>query len=134
MREGLCEIRGRRHGPRLHRERRGERSALLKMSLAGRGWDVVRAHSCEQASVRAGDQHVDALFTDLVLADGSALGLLKSMPARPRVAAVLTWGNQHGIRERIMASGFDLHLARPITAEQIDRAPRGELEKLRRTA
>lgn len=112
----------------------GERSALLKMSLASRGWDVVRAHSCEQARLRAGDQHLDALLTDLVLADGSAFGLLKSMPARPRVAVVLTWGNQHGIRERIMASGFDLHLARPITAEQIDRALRGELEKLRDTA
>ena len=109
----------------------GERSALLKMSLASRGWDVVRAHSCEQARLRVGDQHIDALLTDLVLADGSAFGLLKSMPERPRVAVVLTWGNQHGIRERIIASGFDLQLARPINAEEIDRAMR---DLLRETA
>jgi CheY-like chemotaxis protein len=113
----------------------GERSALLKMSLASRGWDVVRAHTCEQARDRFHDQHVDALLTDLVLPDGSAFGLLKALASegleRPRVAVVLTWGNQHGIRERIFASGFDLHLARPITAEEIDRAMR---DKLRETA
>lgn len=109
----------------------GERSALLKLSLANRGWEVIRAHTCEQARLRACDQHIDALLTDLVLADGSAFGLLKSLSERPRVAVVLTWGNQHGIRERIFASGFDLHLSRPITAEEIDRAMR---DSLRRTA
>ena len=109
----------------------GERSALLKLTLASRGWDVLRAHSCEQARLIAKTQHLDALLTDLVLGDGSAFGLLKSIGTRPRVCVVLTWGNQHGIRERILASGFDLHLSRPITAEEIDRALR---EKLRHTA
>ncbi len=109
----------------------GERSALLKLSLAGRGWDVVRAHSCEQARSIASGLTLDALLTDLVLGDGSAFGLLRSLPERPRVAVVLTWGNQHGIRDRILASGFDLHLSRPITAEEIDRALR---DRLRQTA
>jgi CheY-like chemotaxis protein len=109
----------------------GERSALLKMTLEGRGWTVVRAHTCEQARERAATLHVDALLTDLVLGDGSAFGLLKAMPQRPRVSAVLTRGNQHGIRERIVLSGFDLHLSRPITAEEIDRALR---DRLRQTA
>ena len=110
----------------------GERSALLKMTLEGRGWIVVRAHTCEQARERAASLRVDALLTDLVLGDGSAFGLLKSMPVRPSVSAVLTWGNQHGIRERITMSGFDLHLCRPITAVEIDCALRAQLEKLRR--
>jgi two-component system, OmpR family, KDP operon response regulator KdpE len=105
----------------------GERSALLKLTLASRGWDVLRAHSCEQARTLAQTNHVDALLTDLVLGDGSAFGLLKSIAERPRVCVVLTWGNQHGIRERILASGFDLHLSRPITAEEIDRALRDRL-------
>lgn len=109
----------------------GERSALLKLTLASRGWEVVRAHSCEQARAIAKTHYLDALLTDLVLGDGSAFGLLKSIGARPRICVVLTWGNQHGIRERILASGFDLHLSRPITAEEIDRALR---EKLRHTA
>ncbi len=109
----------------------GERSALLKLTLSSRGWDVVRAHSCEQARTLAETHHVDALLTDLVLGDGSAFGLLKSLIERPRVCVVLTWGNQHGIRERIVASGFDLHLSRPITAEEIDLALR---DKLRQTA
>ena len=113
----------------------GERSALLKLSLAARGWDVLRAHSCEQARSIASGLHLDALLTDLVLGDGSAFGLLRSMHERPRVSVVLTWGNQHGIRERILASGFDLHLARPITAEEIDRALREKLgDGLRHTA
>jgi DNA-binding response OmpR family regulator len=101
-----------------------ERSALLKLSLASRGWEVVRAHTCEQARTRALEQPVDALLTDLVLPDGSAFGLLRSLPARPRVAAVLTWGNQLGIRDRIATSGFDLQLVRPISAEEIDHALR----------
>lgn len=105
----------------------GERSALLKLSLTSRGWSVLRAHSCEQARSIASGMHIDALLTDLVLGDGSAFGLLRSMPERPRVSVVLTWGNQHGIRERILASGFDLHLPRPITAEEIDRALRDKL-------
>lgn len=112
-----------------------ERSALLKLSLIARGWDVVRAHSCEEARSRANERHVDALLTDLVLPDGSAFGLLRSMPSRPFVAVVLTWGNQHGIRDRIMASGFDMHLVRPINAEEIDEAIRRRLpENLRDTA
>jgi DNA-binding response OmpR family regulator len=109
----------------------GERSALLKLSLASRGWDVLRAHSCEQARSIASEMLLDALLTDLVLGDGSAFGLLKSMPQRPRVSVVLTWGNQHGIRDRILASGFDMHLVRPITAEEIDNALR---DRLRHTA
>ncbi len=108
----------------------GERSALLKLSLVSRGWDVVRAHTCEQGRQRAADHHVDVLLTDLVLADGSAFGLLRAMPRRPGVSVVLTWGNQHGIRERIIASGFDMQLARPISAEEIDRALRSRLDAL----
>ncbi len=105
-----------------------ERSALLKLSLVTRGWEVVRAHSCEQARTRVLEQPIDALLIDLVLGDGSAFGLLRSMPVRPRVTVVLTWGNQHGIRERILTSGVDLHLVRPISAEEIDRAMREKLE------
>jgi DNA-binding response OmpR family regulator len=105
----------------------GERSALLKLSLSDRGWEVLRAHSCEQARSVAHSLRLDALLTDLVLGDGSAFGLLRSMPDCARIAVVLTWGNQHGIRERILASGFDLHLVRPITAEEIDAALREKL-------
>jgi DNA-binding response OmpR family regulator len=112
----------------------GERSALLKLSLVSRGWDVVRAHSCEQARDLARDVVVDALLTDLVLGDGSAFGLLRSIAVRPRVSSVLTWGNQHGIRDRILTSGFDLHLTRPITAEEIDRALRDRLRQNARAA
>jgi DNA-binding response OmpR family regulator len=104
-----------------------ERSALLKLSLISRGWEVIRAHTCEQARSRALESPLDALLTDLVLADGSAFGLLRSLPARPRVAAVLTWGNQLGIRERIVTAGFDVQLVRPISAEEIDHALREHL-------
>jgi DNA-binding response OmpR family regulator len=111
-----------------------ERSALLKLSLASRGWVVVRAHSCEQARTRALEQHFDVLLTDLVLPDGSAFGLLRSLTAKPPVAIVLTWGNQHGIRDRIHVAGFDLHLVRPISAEEIDIAMRGKLQAVRARA
>ena len=104
-----------------------ERSALLKMSLVGRGWEVVRAHTCEQARTRSLEQHIDALVADLVLPDGSAFGLLRSLAEKPRVSVALTWGNQLGIRDRIAASGFDVHLVRPLSAEDIDLAMRGLL-------
>ncbi len=74
------------------------------------------------------EQPVDVLLVDLVLPDGSAFGLLRSMAKKPLVAAVLTWGNQHGIRDRIFAAGFDLQLVRPATAEEIDHALRDKLE------
>lgn len=106
-----------------------ERSALLKLSLAGRGWEVVRAHTCEQARARVGEQPVDVLLVDLVLPDGSAFGLLRSLDQKPLVTAVLTWGNQHGIRDRIFSAGFDLQLVRPATAEEIDVALREKLEE-----
>jgi DNA-binding response OmpR family regulator len=106
-----------------------ERSALLKLSLSGRGWEVIRAHTCEEGRLRAHAQHFDVLLTDLVLPDGSAFGLLRSLPSRPSVAVVLTWGNQHGIRERIVASGFDVHIVRPATAEEIERDLRRALER-----
>lgn len=108
-----------------------ERSALLKLSLASRGWEVIRAHTCEQARTRALEQPIDALLTDLVLPDGSAFGLLRSMPSRPPVAVVLTWGNQLGIRDRIVSAGFDLQLVRPISAEDIDTALRTKIRERR---
>jgi DNA-binding response OmpR family regulator len=95
---------------------------------------VVRAHSCEQARTRALEQPIDALLTDLVLADGSAFGLLRSLPVRARVTAVLTWGNQLGIKDRILSAGFDVHLVRPISAEDIDLAMRAKLDALERSA
>ena len=107
-----------------------ERSALLKMSLVSRGWEVVRAHTCEQARTRSLEQAIDALVADLVLPDGSAFGLLRSFPVRPRVSVALTWGNQLGIHDRIMTSGFDLHLVRPLSAEDIDLAMRARLPEL----
>lgn len=111
-----------------------ERSALLKMSLEGRGWNVVRAHSCQQARSRALEQRIDALLTDLVLPDGSAFGLLRMLPFVPLACVVLTWGNQHGIRERIASAGFDAHLVRPITAEEIDATLREQLALKSRSA
>jgi DNA-binding response OmpR family regulator len=104
-----------------------ERSALLKLSLVSRGWDVIRAHTCEQARTRVLEQPVDALLTDLVLPDGSAFGLLRSLPVRPYVTVVLTWGNQLGIRDRVATAGFDLMLVRPISAEEIDHALRDKM-------
>ena len=114
-----------------------ERSALLKMSLCGHGWEVIRAHSCEQARARALEVpggRLDVLLTDLVLGDGSAFGLIRSVPVTPLVAIVLTWGNQHGIRERIVASGFDAHLVRPVTGDEIDLALREKLAAKLRAA
>ena len=112
-----------------------ERSTLLRAALAARGWSVVYAKSCEHARQRMAEQPIDALLTDLVLVDGSAFGLMRSLSKRPRVAIVLTWGNQHGIRDRIAASGFDSLLVRPVTAEEIDEAMRAKLdEKVRATA
>lgn len=112
-----------------------ERSALLKLSLSGRGWEVVRAHTCEQARARIDEQPVDVVLVDLVLPDGSAFGLLRSLEPKPLVTAVLTWGNQHGIRDRIFSAGFDLQLVRPATAEEIDHALRDKLDaRLRATA
>lgn len=105
-----------------------ERSALLKLSLTGRGWEVVRAHSCEQARTRMNEQPIDVLLIDLVLPDGSAFGLLRTLEQPPAVTAVLTWGNQRGIRERITASGFDLQIVRPATAEEIDARLREALD------
>lgn len=110
-----------------------ERSALLKLSLVGRGWEVVRAHSVEQARVRMLEQHVDVLLVDLVLPDGSAFGLLRSLDEKPAVAAVLTWGNQRGIRERISVSGFDVQIVRPATAEEIDARLREALDETAQT-
>jgi DNA-binding response OmpR family regulator len=101
-----------------------ERSALLKLSLVSRGWDVVRAHSCEQARVRMREQPVDAVLTDLALSDGSAFGLLRSLTPRPAVAAVLTWSKRHGFADRIVTAGFDLQLERPIDATRVDQAMR----------
>jgi hypothetical protein len=47
---------------------------------------------------------------------------------------VLTWGNQHGIKDRIVSAGFDVHLVRPISAEEIDLAMRAKLDTLERSA
>ncbi len=89
---------------------------MLEALLESDGFDVVTATSREQAqTILGGGRFVDVLVADLALGDGTALDLMKGLPAarRPRVAIVLSGFDSVDDVERTLRAGYDAHLAKP---------------------
>ena len=93
---------------------------MLEVALQCLGYEVALAHSYAQASAFLRESDVDALVCDLTLGDGTALDVLRSAGARrPRVSVVLTGFDAEEDRERSLAAGFDAHLVKPTSIDQL---------------
>lgn len=93
---------------------------MLEVALSCLGYEVVLAHSYAEAVASLRDGEFDALVCDLTLGDGTALDVLRSPSARrPRVSVVLSGFDADEDRDRSLAAGFDAHLVKPTSIEQL---------------
>jgi DNA-binding response OmpR family regulator len=105
---------------------------MLEMALQHLGYEVALAHSYAEAVALLQKSDVDALVCDLTLGDGTALDVLGSLGARrPRVSVVLSGFDAEDDRERTLAAGFDAHLVKPTSIDELGRVLRLGLRRPR---
>jgi DNA-binding response OmpR family regulator len=93
---------------------------MLEVALQSLGYEVAVAHSCRSAVALLRDDDLDALVCDLTLGDGTALDILRAVGSRrPRVSVVLSGFDSEQDRERSIAAGFDAHLVKPSSIDDI---------------
>lgn len=94
-------------------------SGLLKRM----GHEVDMAHSVESARQLLGSNRFDVLISDIGLPDGSGIDLVQWIPTehKPRSIALTGYGMEKDI-ERCLASGFDMHLVKPVSRAQLQSA------------
>jgi PAS domain S-box-containing protein len=94
--------------------------------LRRNGHQVVTADSIRGARAAAGRQPVDLLISDIGLPDGSGLSIMegfREQGRRVRGIALSGFGMDEDI-QRTKDAGFELHMIKPITAEELDAAIR----------
>lgn len=93
---------------------------MLEIALQCLGYEVTVAHSYQDAVALLRETDVDALVCDLTLGDGTALDVLRAAGLRrPRVSVVLSGFDADEDRERSLAAGFDAHLVKPTSIDQL---------------
>lgn len=102
---------------------------LLRELLEMRGYAVVEAGDGEQALTQIHQSIPDILLLDLNMPVLDGFGTLECIRQDPRLASLpvlaVTAYAMRGDREKILSSGFDGYLSKPITSGELER----ELER-----
>jgi CheY-like chemotaxis protein len=114
---------------------------LLRELLESRGYTVVEACDGEEALDRIEQTQPDILLLDIGMPVLDGFAVLRQLRENPRLAALpavaVTAYAMQGDRERILSSGFDGYLSKPIDArslvEELERLL-GKRDKKARTA
>ena len=105
---------------------------MLEVALECLGYEVTLAHSYRHAVALLRETDVDALVCDLTLGDGTALDVMRAIGSRrPRVCVVLSGFDAADDRERSLAAGFDEHLVKPTSLEELGRVLSAGLRRSR---
>ena len=103
---------------------------LLRELLEMRGYAVVEASDGEQTLKQINGSIPDILLLDLNMPVLDGFGTLKRIRQDPRLASLpvlaVTAYAMRGDREKILSSGFDGYLSKPITSAELER----ELDRL----
>lgn len=97
-----------------------ETAEALGLLLMRRGFEVTTASSIATALAAAEAAPIDVLVADIILPDGSGNDLLRQLRAVNEVPAIALSGldGASDIRQSREA-GFDEHLAKPVTIEEL---------------
>ena len=103
---------------------------MLEVALQCLGYEVVLAHSYQDAVAILRSTALDALVCDLTLGDGTALDVLGAVGGRrPRVCIVLSGYDSDEDRDRSIAAGFDEHVVKPTSIDELGRIMRAGLQR-----
>lgn len=107
-----------------------DNALVLQVALERAGFEVTVARSMLDACAALATTAVDVLVTDYSLGDGDAVELITTLGARrPRVAVLVTGYGSPEDRARSRAAGFDTHLLKPVSLEELVRAIRDKLAR-----
>ena len=108
---------------------------VLKMMLAGTGHPVDLAHTIAEALERALSTTYALIISDISLPDGHGISLLTAMRqfCRTPAIALTGFGSEDDI-ERCRKAGFDLHLTKPVSQEDLRAAVAEMLQPVPRPA
>ena len=105
-----------------------DNALVLEAALDHAGFEVTVARSMHDACAALAETSVDILVTDFSLGDGDAVELITTLGARrPRVAVLVTGYGSPEDRARSRAAGFDTHLLKPVSLDELVRAIRDKL-------
>jgi signal transduction histidine kinase len=92
---------------------------VMTKLLKNVGHDVTSAASCAGATACLAGAHFDVMVCDLGLPDGSGLEIMSKLKGNGTRGIALTgYGSDNDIRASLDA-GFDVHLTKPVTLEQL---------------
>jgi len=101
---------------------------LLQMLFARKGYEVLGAGSAAEALDRASERRPGIIISDISMpsVDGyTLLDQLRRMPGLERVPAIALTGHaMDEDRERALAAGFNVHLAKPVDPDELFRVVR----------
>jgi PAS domain S-box-containing protein len=104
----------------------------LAMLLEIGGFEVLVAHTGEQALAKAGESNPDAVILDIGMPDMTGYEVARRIRAEPWgksvfLLAVTGWGQEED-KERAMAAGFDQHMTKPVDPDSVEQRLRAFFE------
>ena len=103
---------------------------LLRELLEMRNYTVIEACNGEEALQKISQERPDILLLDLGMPVLDGFGTIRKIREHPRLASLpvlaVTAYAMRGDQEKILGSGFDGYLSKPVNAATLDR----ELERL----
>jgi signal transduction histidine kinase len=97
---------------------------VLTMLLESIGHDVTTAHDCATGLAALDEAAFDLLISDLGLPDGSGHELMTRHKSKGIKAIALTGYGSEADIQASLAAGFDCHLTKPVTLDQLVQAMR----------
>ena len=97
---------------------------VLAMVLSRAGYEVVTACDVGSGRARLREGGFGALICDLSLPDGSGESILEGGAPLPEVRIVVSGSDSASDRQHTSLAGFQLHLAKPVSIEQLIHALR----------
>jgi signal transduction histidine kinase len=98
---------------------------LLRMLFARRGYEVLGAETAAEALRRAGERRPGLIISDISMPDVDGYTLLerlRQMPGLEGVPAIALTGHaMDEDRDRALAAGFSVHVAKPVDPEELFR-------------
>jgi two-component system CheB/CheR fusion protein len=97
---------------------------VMEKLLASLRHHVITARTCEEALTTGESSEIDLLICDLGLPDGNGLdivGPLKALAPEAKAIALTGYGSPDDV-QRSVEAGFDAHLTKPVTLDQIVQA------------
>ena len=93
----------------------------LRFNLQGAGHAVALARSAAEARAQLAERLPDLMILDLMLPDGSGLGVLESLRARGASVPVLILSAKGGASEKVagLRSGADDYLGKPFDLDEL---------------